>query len=225
MFSTTVFAGITQMYQNVLARKNVATPPVGDYEGNLINEKCEGTGTPANWTDDTNDTADWDESTIFGEGSQSFKAYWGGSYRSFTANGELYGLIMFRITSDYDADDRFIYLLDGGQNGVGDSQMTIRVDGSSHLTVATEATTTSGATTINADTWYYLWLYYKKSSGSNDGIAKIWVSTTSTKPESEEVSIIDNSETQDIDYIHLSDKNNGADTYYFDNIQIGTNTH
>jgi hypothetical protein len=39
-----------------------------------------------------------------------------------------------------------------------------------------------GTGTINKATTYWLWLYQKNSTGSNDGILDIYLSTTSTRP-------------------------------------------
>lgn len=146
----------------------------------LLNENCEGTGTPSGWTDDV--TVSWDYTSTVLNGAQSMDAQGSGGnasrYDLGTTYTELYGKLLVRVVS--------------GANGL--QVLTMRDASNTHTVFSIQFTATdlaiidggsgSGTTTVGSITTgvkYWVWWHYKTGSGSN-AIGEIWISTTSTQP-------------------------------------------
>lgn len=143
----------------------------------LVEENCEGTGTPADWTDIVG-SPDWDYTTTVLEGSESLHIV--GSQLTeidFTAQSDVWVYFKFRAISSI-TDNPYVFNLQDSSN-VNVARIRLITPTSIRAYNGT-ANTTSASSTIAVDTAYHVWLHYVKGSGS-DGETTIYTSTSGTK--------------------------------------------
>lgn len=140
----------------------------------LIEEDCEGTGTPSGWTD--SGSVNWDYTTSPAAGSQcaQFGAA-GAEYSTYTisAIGDVWVFFAIRVDA-FTAGNDMVRLRDGSSDIVA-----FRAHTSGQFRLACGGQT--GTTSMSPGTWYYVWIHYVKGTGS-DGTCDAFVSTTTTKP-------------------------------------------
>ncbi len=160
----------------------------------LVDENCEGTGTPANWAD--TGTVDWDYTANIINGAQSVHISVPSSfsrYSSFTGQTTAYLKARLRVIAT-DTSGSFhecIIFRDSG-NALLTNCRIVRSSGSSSNVRVGTATgqSASSSTVLTANTNYYVWLTHISSgtcelamSASNvkpsvDGSGDVFVTTT-----------------------------------------------
>lgn len=147
----------------------------------IVNEDCEGTGTPSGWTV-TSGTPNWDYSAAPLADAQSL-------YLSSAAAAN-------RNRVDFtDQTEAWIYFLLRFTNGSGPAAGSVNMGGTSenggvlaqNFVLGSNLRFTfavaSPATAIIVNTTYHVWLHYKQGSGAN-AVADIGFSTTGVRPTS-----------------------------------------
>lgn len=153
----------------------VGTPQggAGDGPSYLLEERCEGTGTPSGWSD--SGTVDWDYATTVLEGSQSWSAAATSGISTYdlpSALSEVWVRFRFQYPGTKGSSSFRVFRLDttGGTEVAGfraTTAMQAYADGSAGTTFAYDAGTT-----------YYVWIHWTASTSTTD----VYVSTTSTIP-------------------------------------------
>lgn len=151
----------------------------------LIAEEFEGTGLPTGFTNYTA-APDYDYTAAPLKGSQSMLANQSteGAYVDFTGQSELWVRMMFAIDS-FSSTPSVVYLRDVSNNNL----VYVRVLTTGKLRIYNGDGTQigTGGTTLSTGTTYYLWVHYKKGTGSN-AVVGIYVSSTSTRGSAEAAS-------------------------------------
>lgn len=151
----------------------------------LIEEDCEGTGTPSGWTD--SGTIDWDDTTAPAplEGAQSFHNVTTTSYSYFTLGGDVTEVWFYCMvnpeSNNADNDSGIVELWEAGFAGRTVTVFYDSID-SSVISVASGTSIATTVATMTEGTTFHLWGHYLKGPGAADDIAEIWFSATSTKP-------------------------------------------
>lgn len=149
----------------------------------IINEDCEGTGTPTPWTTVTG-VPNWDYSTVALAGSQSvYMALNGAACRARTSDQTV-------IT------DAWLYFLVRFTNGTNPSAVTtfagFSASGVAAITDTLQLTTTrqlrAGAATgsvatMSLDTTYHVWYHYVQGTGA-DSLEEAYFSSDGVRPAS-----------------------------------------
>lgn len=142
----------------------------------LVEENCEGTGTPSGWTD--SGSPNWDYTTTVAQGSQAvFVGSGAASYKTFTGNTTVHICTRFRIPSSIPGvTTTYQAIRDSG----GSALATFRVNSSGQFIVfANGSESTATVSSIVADTWYYVW-----GTFVSGGTCSVAFSTDGTKPTS-----------------------------------------
>jgi hypothetical protein len=115
----------------------------------------------------------------------------------FASQSEVWGFFRFS-SSDVSTDCDIFRLRQSTTN-----RLVISVNNSNIILTHGSASDT-GATTLSVDTTYFVWFHYKKGTGA-DGEGNLWISTSVTKPGSEECTITNGSSTTDVtrSYIYI----------------------
>jgi hypothetical protein len=140
------------------------------------------------WTETcgTGATCDEDYTTSPLRGSQSYyyNAGTGAStlYKTITTRSEYYGFIKVNKISDITTN----ILVALGANAVNKFYIGYTTTNDKISLTYDSATVCGGTDSFDTGTTYYLWFYYKSASASpgSDGVYRIWLSTTPTKPAS-----------------------------------------
>lgn len=111
------------------------------------------------------------------------------AYITISAQSELYA--HFRFQTDGLAADQFVWA-DDASHDIG---LYLTADG--HIKAYNHTTTATGTYAISANTTYHVWYYYKKGTGSN-GITTVWISDTTTKPGTADITITNGNSTYDV---------------------------
>jgi hypothetical protein len=131
-------------------------------------------------------------------GTQSLYLPTASTYKAITASGEVYAFFRWRPTAVSPVAQSSVFVLwNSGFSVIGE----VALLDTNQLAVYNGSVPSIGSTTISAGTTYYVWVYWKKGTGSN-GLATIWLSTTATKPGSPEAtSVTTGTATDDAAYI------------------------
>jgi hypothetical protein len=204
------------------------TENCGDY---LVCQNFEGSGydNSESWTESvgTNGVVDEDDTTATVlRGSQQLKIYAGDSgqisytQRDFTNQSTLSFHAKIKISMSTGG-----YLMWFSTNEGETTRFAVEVSSTKYLRLTHGSVETTATTTqLQNDTEYHLWGDYTPESinGANDGAASIYISTTTTKPGSPEVSTaVGDSEFQ-LGRVRL--RVNNQNTAYFDQLLIDTTT-
>jgi hypothetical protein len=144
----------------------------------LIDENCEGTGTPSGWSNAV--SPEWDYTTTVLAGSQSlFLNGADGDNVQFALPGGDQAEVWFKCRFRFAALGTlgsFIAL----QNSSFGNVLIVRqwLSGTMRVSCGSTATTTDA---ISSGATLFLWGHYLKGTGSN-AVAEIWWNTTDTKP-------------------------------------------
>jgi hypothetical protein len=129
-----------------------------------------------------------------------------GVYHNFTPTAHVVGFLAFHpiTTVNGTANDTVFNIVDGS----GNCLMCVFVygsGGSEHLASynASDRTISDSGQVVANGTTYYIWSEYAAGSGSN-GTIKLWVSTTTTKPGSPQLSVTTSSSTASAAAIYLN---------------------
>lgn len=143
----------------------------------LVEENCEGTGTPSGWTN--SGSPNWDYTTVVLQGTESVLCSSGASsYKTFTGNTTVHAYCKFRIpTSLPGSTSTFLAIRDSG----GSALALMRVNATGNLGVFANGSDSASFTVdaISANTDYHAWLTFTSA-----GTCSIAFSTDGTKPTS-----------------------------------------
>ncbi len=145
--------------------------------GYLVDERFEGTGTPSGWASTTG-TPDFDYTTTPPEGSHGLllngsAAAQAATSSSFTAQNELFGYFLMRITAlPSGTRDVMRMLVSGAQ--YSQSKISITSTGQLNITYGNTASTAT-VSTMSLDTVYHIFWHILKGTGA-DGNG--WVAFT-----------------------------------------------
>lgn len=121
---------------------------------------------------------------------------------TFSAQTEIYGKVIFNAANIGGIPQIFLF--------TGSSQGEIRlrnISGSNRLQITNGSNSQDGTTTvISLNTTYYMWFYWKKGTGS-DGITRVFISTSNSKPGSPEVEITNGNSTGNVSEFYLQGSN------------------
>lgn len=194
---------------SVVARNSIAASL-------LIDETCEGTGTPTGWTD--TGPVDWDETTTVLAGTQSMKQSNSASavytQKTITDSANLYAKFMWRVNSDTTDNRPVISFLTSGATELARLQVDDTVLEAFHGT----ASNFSASSEYAADTTYYLWFEYEAGSGS-DGVCNVYINTADSKPGAASCAITTGTSTGNVGIVRLGGGAYALDNW-FDNIQV-----
>lgn len=140
-----------------------------------LEENCEGTGTPAGWTN--SGSPNWDYTTVVLQGSQSLLTGGGSStYYTFTGSTSVDGYALFRMPSLPGSVTSVLGFRDGSGNALG----LVRINASGQVTMfANGSDSPACVDTMSANTTYHVWFKFVSS-----GNCTVAFSTTGTKPTS-----------------------------------------
>lgn len=180
----------------------------------LVEEDCEGTGTPASWTD-SGTTIDWDFTGTVLAGAQSVQLSSQNARilsPTFAAQANLRGYFLYRADTLLAASVTICAFIGPGVSAEVRTDGTLRIGGSvnSPTTVAT----------MVADTTYHVWVQYIKGTGAN-AVYSVAFSTTGTKPTSGDnfTSATTGTETTDCTALRLHCESSLTATVIFDKIR------
>lgn len=112
---------------------------------------------------------------------------------------EWYGYFMVRFVSLNASNGEFFSV---AVNGVGDELIMYASAASGWQVVnGTEVSGFINSPAVAVDTTYHVWWYYKQSTGADDGISRLWVSTSGTKPGSATCEVTDGDSVGNVDVI------------------------
>lgn len=184
--------------------------------GQIIDEGFEGTGLPTGWTTEQQ-SPDYDWTTNPLEQTQSLYLSSDNSDVTYMSLGSTYSefymffIVKFSDASPLAAISLVVYSSDATPKKVIYlwTSSKIRIGGSYSTTVLADNTT------------YYIWLYEKTGSGS-DGIYKLWISTTGTKPGSPEINITNDNLIGTLNRIKMSNVNTSGSNITIDRVIVST---
>ncbi len=176
-------AGVNSAGTSVFSNEASGTPSGGGIVY-LVNENCEGTGTPTGWTDNGNlaTGGSWDDTTSPLQGAQSLymATVFSGTYATFTPQTTVYAKCQMRIDFAASSLDHRVAFRDSGGNVLVSLQSATPVSTSQTVIYANGAASSPSATSLTSGTNYYVWL--KFVSG---GTCEVAISATNTKPTSD----------------------------------------
>lgn len=150
---------------------NNSTAGGGSY---LVEEDCEGTGTPSGWTD--TGSPNWDYTTTVLQGSQSVLFNGTSSYVTFTGQTTCYGYFLWRTTSIPGSTNT----IGGFRDSSGNPLALARINSSGNLAMYANSSDSSFTTdAVSANTTYHIW--YSFTSG---GTCTVAFSTDGVRPTS-----------------------------------------
>lgn len=190
----------------------------------LVEENCEGTGTPSGWTDAAaGGTIDWDDATAY-QGSQSLKFTYASSLQTTTYDlladySELYCYCTFQIASASGTTRTFFNLLDSGSTA---RLYCARYATTALLYLVCGANNASSVTALSTGaTWHHLWVHYIASGTSSAAF-----STDGVRPTTgDNFTSVTNPSSASIRYLRLSNQviNMRFDRILANTSQIGDN--
>lgn len=142
----------------------------------LVEENCDGTGTPSGWVD--SGTPNWDYTTTILQGTQSVLCASGqSSYKTFSTQSTAYGYCLMRIPTSLPGS---VNTYCGFRASDGSARALVRVDASGNVTMfANGSDSTACVTQMTANTTYHVWWSFTAS-----GTCTVAFSTDGTKPTS-----------------------------------------
>lgn len=181
----------------------------------LISEGFEGAGLPTNWTAVA--SPDWDSTSgpLLGAQSMVSSDAGGKGYASFSAQTDIW--TRFMISADSFASSPILHEL-RDSSGVEQLYFRVLADGRIRLMNGAYTEAGTGSTTLTINTAYYVWIRYVAGSGSNAAYT-VYVSATSTRPGSAELTITNGTSTGSIARWYSAPLGNGAVTK-FDNVLV-----
>lgn len=123
----------------------------------LVEENCEGSGTPSGWTD--TGTPNWDYTVSVGEGSHSVLCSSGqSSYKTFAGNTTVHAHVLFRIPNSMPgATVTLAAIRDSG----GSALALLRVNATGNVAVyANGSDSTFTVDAVAHSTWYHGWITF-----------------------------------------------------------------
>lgn len=147
----------------------------------LIDENCEGTGTPSGWTNSTG-SPNWDYSTAPLAGSQSlYLSCAAAAHRArvdFTNQTEIYYYFLLKLTNGVYPGSELVFAVSAA-NGSSTFSPTLTLGTTGRLNWS--GANPTGTLTIN--TMYHVWTHYRQGTGAN-GVVDVGFSTTGVRPTS-----------------------------------------
>lgn len=184
----------------------------------LVEENFEGTGVPSNWYDGGG-LPDTSTSGLSLEASECVSLVSGNKYLIAaypTVFNEAEIWVRYRVRWTEDTSGYVARIYDGSLNQLG---YLYRLTGGS-LYIANGSTQTNTVATTSINTTYWVWIRYKKGTGST-GEAEVWFSTTSTKPGAGDYNAAVSTGNATANAGSVSFENdNGAIEGYFDEVRI-----
>jgi hypothetical protein len=186
----------------------------------LVNEDCEGTGTPSGWTD--TGTVAWDEATVVLAGSQSLKLVGEAAQpRSTYTAGSTYPEVWVRFKfRKADVTSSIVRILQLKNASTTVAYLRTTSGGAPQIFHGTASANTSGA--LSSNTNYNIWIHYVAGSGSN-GQLSVGFSTTDTEPTSGSnfVSLSTGTATASLDgFEWINTSTNSAHIVYVDSMTV-----
>lgn len=205
-------------YLGLMSKGVAASTPAG-CDGYIICQNFEGTGydnseTWGTYESGTGYVHDPDFTSLALRGSQSLRLYGGGdsgeyagAYSLFASSQpELYVAFRFYANPLSETTQELINLSTGGDGSPG---TRIVLPGTGIAYVDSGLTASSGGScSISPDTTYYVWLDAIKGTGSN-AVARMYVGTTRTKPETPCASLTNGSLSTNMDSVTFLANHNG----------------
>lgn len=191
----------------------------------LINQTFEGTGydNSETWTESGTGTIDEDYTTEVLDGAQSLYMS-GADYNSptatspsWTAVSPTYFFFMFQINSGNLVNADFFEILNG--TTIIARLMAGDFSGNNFNIYPYHGDTIGSSSAAIIGTTYYVWVEYEKGTGAN-GHLHIRISTTSTKPGSDTMSITTGTSTLDTDKMNVRLHYANPATGIFDRIRV-----
>lgn len=182
--------------------------------GYLIQEDCEGTGTPAGWNNLGSPDWDYTVSPLAGTQSLNLPALTTGSTNDWGSNqNTIYGYIMARFGAT-PASTRPIIII---QDSTGATIGAIRQKNTAFIDI-THGANGSSNLGITPGTDYHIWWDYTIGTGT-DGVCNLYLSTTSTKPGSPDRTVSNGTGTTAPRRLKLLGQENGV---VLDKIRVST---
>lgn len=141
----------------------------------LVEENCDGTGTPSGWVD--SGTPNWDYTTTILQGTHSVLCGSGTStYKTFATQSTAYGYCLLRVPTL----PASVSTVCGFRATDTSARALVRVDASGNVTIFANGSDSSACvTTMAANTTYHVWWSFTAS-----GTCSVAFSTDGTKPTS-----------------------------------------
>lgn len=201
-----------QGFHAIVIKKNAG----GGGGGFLYQEKFEGTGTPASWTNSGSPDYDYATTPAPLEGTKSLRVVTSSSsvyaYYSITSTDTVY-LYYIVDCPDFDSFENIVGLRSGTtqilQHRWGGNNAVSQI----YISGLTTLTTVSP---FNEGTTYHCWLEYTASSGASDGVVRFYYGTTATKGTVYYETTTHN-ETGSVDRIYFGDSGTTTMDLIFDN--------
>lgn len=181
----------------------------------LLEENCEGTGTPAGWTD--SGSPNWDSTATVLQGAQSFVNSGGSStFYTFAGHTTVYGYCLIRVASLPGSTVTMI----GFRDGTGAALGLVRMNTAGNVSIfanGSDSTFTTDA--MSTGVTYHLWFSF-----SSSGTCTVEFSTDGTRAGSGDkfTSKTGGSGTA-ARYAIAGTPSFVADRFLADNVQIGNN--
>lgn len=185
--------------------------------GDIETQDFEGAGTPLNWSN--GGTPNYDYTTDPLEKLQSLEIDVSNEIASYSLGAdstlELYGFCIFRYEQAAAGTNFFIGLFG---NGAEFGRIYLR-DGT-RLQLNLAGGNGLGTADLVINTKYYLWFYYKRSTGA-DGIFRAWRGTSPNKPLNPDVNLTVHTATDTVSRIDFKGDTDIASTF-FDYVVLST---
>lgn len=177
LLPTLCFAGLQEKQCAVIAQKNAnASCADASCTGFMFCQNFEGTGYDNSETWTEGGTVDEDYTTTVLRGSQSCSIADSSNIRHDTGGTytEIYAFARYRFADATPTSSTYIYKnLDGAADFGG-----LKLSTTGQLSCYHGTKSNVSASSLSADTTYYIWIHFKASTGAGDGIMSATVSTT-----------------------------------------------
>ena len=195
----------------------------GDPPAYLVDEDCEGSGTPSGWTN--TGSPDWDEATVVLAGSQSLEMASAATaprahYDTGSAYSEVWLRFKFRATNVNTQPSRILSL----RVVSGDAEaawVQFQTD-TGRLGLVNGSASAATVGTMSANTTYNVWVRYKAGTGSNSQMSVAW-SADGTEPTSGNnfASVSNGTATASVNRFAFRNQDTANSiTYYFDDMIV-----
>lgn len=135
-------------------------------------------------------------------------------YIDFTAQDEVWVFFALRVQTS----SAFAFAFD--LQSSGGTLITTGPWGDTSMVYQGGGNTSFPAVAASSGVIFYIWMHYKKGTGSNS-VGELWVSTTTTLPVSPTVTFSNGTDTTQASRIVL-DNSNGGVQYYWDYIRVSS---
>lgn len=130
--------------------------------------------------------------------------------------GSVYFYFVVRIDSAPTSGTHYMLLV---RDALAASVCSLRLGSGMSMALTHGTTVASGSYPITLGGIYHIWVEWIKGTGAN-GVARLYISTTATKPGSATLSTAIGNATTDMTYIDFSSGSSGSGNKTFDNIDI-----